>query len=171
MIEGMAHITVKTGDVEGTARFYQKILGMVRVKGPAVDIPVAWMAPNSQSGDLIHIFQDPANLPAGEAASGNRPGSDNNGGGYAGHSSFDHFAVHASGYQEFRRRFREAGLDWREQLLAGTQRWQLFLYDPNGVMIELMFDGEREEGPGPDMSEERRFRPGEYFFTPHPDPA
>lgn len=80
-----------------------------------------------------------------------------------GSAAVDHFSVSASGFHQFRQRFADAGLDWREQLVPDTQRWQLFGYDPNGVMVELIFDGAAETGSAPDMSPGRRYEPGVSF--------
>ena len=57
-----------------------------------------------------------------------------------------------------------ARLDWREFLVPGTTLWQLFVYDPSGVQLELTFEGSAEAGPPPDMSEGRRYVAGESFF-------
>jgi hypothetical protein len=59
-----------------------------------------------------------------------------------------------------------AGLDWREFLVPGTSLWQLFVYDPSGVQLELTFNGDAEVGPPPDMSPGRRYVAGASFFAP-----
>ena len=50
-------------------------------------------------------------------------------------------------------------------LVPGTSLWQLFVYDPSGVQLELTFEGAVEAGPPPDMSEGRRYRAGQSFFV------
>jgi hypothetical protein len=58
-----------------------------------------------------------------------------------------------------------SGHDWREFLVPGTTLWQLFVYDPNGVQLELTFDGRIEEGASPDMSPGRGYVAGQSFFV------
>jgi hypothetical protein len=71
-----------------------------------------------------------------------------------------------TGYHAYVARFRAAGLDWREFLVPGTALWQLFVYDPSGVQLELTFEGGIEAGAPPDLSEGRVYRAGQSFFDP-----
>ncbi len=48
--------------------------------------------------------------------------------------------------------------------MPGTALWQLFVYDPSGVQIELTFDSTNETGPPPDLREGRRYVAGESFL-------
>ncbi len=153
MISGIAHIAIKTDDLDKTVRFYSEILNMVEVYRPPFKFAGVWMGHNGEGGDLIHVYTGKEAL-------------DEDGSAFAGSRAIDHFAVYAKGYQGFRQRFQDAGLDWKEQLVPDTERWQLFTYDPNGVMIELMFDGSQEEGSGPDMSPGRAYQPGVSFYQP-----
>ena len=153
MITGIAHIAIKTADLDQSVRFYREILNMVEVYRPPFRFPGVWMGHDGEGGDLIHLYTGKEAL-------------DEDGGAFTGSRAIDHFALYAKGYQGYRRRFLDAGLDWKEQLVPDTERWQLFTYDPNGVMIELMFDGSQEEGAGPDMSPTRAYQPGVSFYQP-----
>ena len=109
--------------------------------------------PTPMGSAIIHIYAGgPAMGPDGRAPTGS--------------GAIDHLSLSASGYHAFIERFRAAGLDWREFLVPGTSLWQLFIYDPSGVQLELTFEGRVESGPPPDMSEARRYRAGESFFRP-----
>jgi hypothetical protein len=50
--------------------------------------------------------------------------------------------------------------------VPGTHLWQLFVYDPNGVLLELTFDGQAEADPSPDLSLGRAYVAGDPFFNP-----
>ena len=55
-------------------------------------------------------------------------------------------------------------LPFREFLVPNTTIWQLFIYDPSGVQLELTFEGKIEKGPLPDMSDGSRYIAGMSFF-------
>ena len=58
-----------------------------------------------------------------------------------------------------------AGLPWREVIVPGTPLWQLFVFDPSGVQLEIIFDSRAEEGPEPDDTTPGvRYRPNEDYF-------
>jgi hypothetical protein len=63
-------------------------------------------------------------------------------------------------------RLEKHGLDWREYLVPGTTLWQIFTYDPNGVLLELTYDADAEAMPAPVIPEAKRSRPGVNFFDP-----
>ena len=80
---------------------------------------------------MIHLY-------AGDAA------LDPDGSLQKGTGAIDHVSVVCQGYSEFRERFRRFGLEWRENLVPTTPLWQLFVYDPNGVQLELTFHSAAE---------------------------
>jgi catechol 2,3-dioxygenase-like lactoylglutathione lyase family enzyme len=136
-IQNLLHISVKTADVPATVRFYCDLLGMIEVDRPAFDFPGAWLAtPPPAKGILIHLY-------GGETAL-NADGVVPTGGG-----AIDHVAITAVGFQEMREKITGSGKNWRQNIPPGTQIWQLFVRDPNGILIELTFDGGKEDGPGP----------------------
>ena len=72
------------------------------------------------------------------------------------------------GYSEFRERFRKFGLEWRENLVPATPLWQLFVYDPNGVQLELTFHAAAENEAAPVIAAQRLYRARERWFRPEP---
>jgi catechol 2,3-dioxygenase-like lactoylglutathione lyase family enzyme len=154
LITGLFHVAIKTNDLSATVDFYTKLLGLRQVARPDFGYPGAWLACPAPGGDaIIHIYAGGPAL----GADGRAP---------LGTSAIDHISIAAHGFHEFRERFRAAGRDWREFHVPGTTLWQLFVYDPSGVQLELTFDGDAEVGPPPDMSEARRYVAGASFFTP-----
>ena len=151
---GLFHVAIKTNDLAATVRFYCDVIGLKEANRPDFGYPGAWLACPVPGGDaIIHIY---AGGPAlGE--SGRAP---------VGTGAIDHVSVAAIGYHRLIERFRAHGLDWREFKVPGTSLWQLFVYDPSGVQLELTFDGDAEEGPEPDMSPGRRYEAGKSFFKP-----
>lgn len=149
-INGLLHVAIKTNDLEATIRFYRDVVGLTEVHRPDFGYPGAWLG-TADGAALIHIYAGgPALGDDGRAPSGT--------------AAIDHVSLTASGYDAFTQSFRARGLDWREFRVPGTSLWQLFIYDPSGVQLELTFDGAREAGPGPDMSPGRAYVAGRSFF-------
>jgi catechol 2,3-dioxygenase-like lactoylglutathione lyase family enzyme len=153
-VTGLFHVAIKTDDLAATRRFYLDVIGLCEVPRPDFGYPGAWIGVPQPGGQAImHIYAGgPALGPSGVAPKGT--------------AAIDHVSLTAVGYTDFVERFRAAGLDWREFLVPGTTLYQLFVYDPSGVMLELTFDGRVEGGDGPDMRPGRRYVAGEDFFTP-----
>jgi catechol 2,3-dioxygenase-like lactoylglutathione lyase family enzyme len=52
----------------------------------------------------------------------------------------DHVAFRATGLEETLARLRAEGVEFNERQVDGQGLYQLFLFDPNGIKIELNFD-------------------------------
>src|SRR6202008_1283676 len=96
---------------------------------------------------IIHIY-------AGGAA----PGAA--GGWPRGAAAGGHISLSCCGYCDDIARRRRAGLPFREFIVPGTTLWQLFVYDPSGVQLELTFEGAVEGGELPDLSPGRAYVAG-----------
>jgi catechol 2,3-dioxygenase-like lactoylglutathione lyase family enzyme len=150
---GLFHLAIKTADLEATRAFWLGVIGLREVPRPDFGFPGAWLAcPQPGGAAIIHVYAGgPAMGASGEVARGT--------------AAIDHVSLACSGYHAYVARLRAAGLDWREFLVPGTSLWQLFVYDPSGVQLELTFEGSAESGPPPDMSPQRVYRAGVSFFT------
>ena len=151
-VTGLFHIAIKTDQLATTVDFYVQIIGLQTIERPDFGYPGAWLA-TAEGDAIIHIYAGgPALGPSGEVPKGT--------------AAIDHVSLTATGFHEFRERIASFGLDWREFIVPGTSLWQLFVYDPSGVQLELTFDGRIEDGPEPNMSERRVYQPGVSFFNP-----
>jgi len=148
------HIALRTGDLDASVRFYTDVLGMIVADRPPIGFPGAWLKPAQPGADaMIHLY-------AGDAAL-EPDGSLQHGSG-----AIDHVSVACQGYSGFRDRFRKFGLDWRENLVPKTPLWQLFVYDPNGVQLELTFHAVAEDEPVPVIAPDRLYSARERWFRP-----
>jgi catechol 2,3-dioxygenase-like lactoylglutathione lyase family enzyme len=156
---GLFHLAIKTADLDRTRAFWVGVMGLREVARPDFGYPGAWLACGQPGGQaIVHIYAGgPALGDDGRVA----PGT----------GAIDHVSLACAGYHAYRARFAEAGLDWREFLVPGTTLWQLFVYDPSGVQLELTFEGACEAGAPPDMSPERCYRAGTSFFDAARYPA
>ncbi len=149
-VSGLLHVAIKTADLAATVQFYTDVIGLVPAPRPDFGYPGAWLAvPGGEA--IVHIY-----------AGGPALGSD--GRVVPGSAAIDHISLTASDYHGYIARLRERGIDWREFVVPGTTLWQIFVYDPSGVQLELTFDGRRESGPPPDLSDGRRYVAGRSFF-------
>jgi hypothetical protein len=70
-----------------------------------------------------------------------------------------------SGFDLLRQRFRQLGLDWREQCNP-NRPYQLFVFDPSGVLLELTADPATEPEP-PQATPGKQYRAGHRdWFVP-----
>jgi catechol 2,3-dioxygenase-like lactoylglutathione lyase family enzyme len=151
VITGLMHIAIKTNDLDATVEFYTKVLGLKLAARPAFDFPGAWIAVPTPIGEaIIHIYAGGPAL----GADGRTPW---------GTGAIDHISITAVGWDDCLARLKAHGLEWREAVVPGTSLWQIFVHDPSGVMLEITFNGEAEDRPTPDISNERCYRAGIPF--------
>ena len=153
-VTGLLHVLVKTNDLAQTLAFYKGILGMREAPRPPFGFPGAWLACPTANGELvIHVW-----------AGG--PGMGKDGVAPLGTATIDHVSLSAVGYKGFQAKFRKAGLAWREFVIPNTTLFQLFVYDPSGVQIELTFDIGAEPSYDTNIEPPYRYSAGEAFFDP-----
>ncbi len=127
----LEHYLVLSDDIDGTRDFYCDVLGMREGFRPKLGFPGYWL----YVGDVpsIHIAEwksyevwtKEVGIPISSRA--------------ASTGAVDHIAFNASGFDEIRARLQARGIEISENLLDEIGLRQLFIYDPNGVPIELNF--------------------------------
>jgi catechol 2,3-dioxygenase-like lactoylglutathione lyase family enzyme len=154
LVSRIFHVAIKTADLEATIAFYTRVMGLVVYRRPDFDFQGAWLAPAVAGAEaILHVY-------AGDAARGA------DGRFESGTAAIDHVSLNAQGFAEQRDRFLRLGLPYRENVVPGLPFWQLFVYDPNGVMLELTYHAEAEGGVPPSIPAELQYRPREVFFSP-----
>jgi len=151
-VTGLFHVLIKTNDLEQTLKFHKGILGLREAPRPDFGQKEAWLACSTPVGEqIIHIWAEgPGMGPTGVTPYGT--------------ATIDHVSLMAVGHKAFRERFKKAKLDWREFIIPNTTYWQLFVYDPSGVQMELTFDEGNESGPHGPITPGHQYHPGENFF-------
>jgi catechol 2,3-dioxygenase-like lactoylglutathione lyase family enzyme len=151
-LHGLFHIAIKTSDLEATRAFWRDVIGLREIARPDFGFPGAWLACPQPGGQaIIHVYAGgPALGPSGTAPRGS--------------AAIDHISLSCSGYRDYAARFRRAGLPFREFIVPGTTLWQLFVYDPSGVLLELTFEGSVEGDELPDVSPGRAYVAGANFY-------
>jgi catechol 2,3-dioxygenase-like lactoylglutathione lyase family enzyme len=151
-ISHLYHVAIKSNALDLSIRFYEEVLGFARVKRPEFRHRGAWLAVDGEA-PIIHLYE------AGPGVADGQPTP-------VGSAAIDHVSIFASGFQDFIARFQANGLNWREFDIPSAGLYQLFVYDPSGVMLELTFDAAAEAGPKPDMRPGKGWRADENFFVP-----
>ncbi len=113
---------------------------------PPFDFPGSWLNIGST---MVHVM-------AGKAA------YDRNNRFTPGSAAVDHISINAEGFDAYRERFRRHGLDWREFAIPSAGIMQLFVKDPNGVLIELTFAQAQEPPDAKGYDATRRYDPGQF---------
>jgi hypothetical protein len=57
-----------------------------------------------------------------------------------------HVAFASSGFDGMKRRLESKGMAYESRQVPGGDLWQIFVDDPNGVMIELNYEAAKEQG-------------------------
>ena len=133
------HFLVQTEDMEKTKDWYVDILGMRAGDHPDFKFPVYWLYIGDK--DVLHIAQ------GGKNTSANRKK-------YLGQQSeaiygsgvVDHIAFHANGLRETIAHLQAHNIEFNQRQVDDQGLYQLFMFDPNGIKVELNFDAAEAKG-------------------------
>ncbi|NWB86901.1 VOC family protein [Pseudomonas gingeri] len=129
-IQHLDHFTLRTAKVEETVAFFRDAIGLEEGWRPAFPFPGSWLY--SAGRPLLHI----ANLESCgaelDAYLGTRAVA-------AGSGALDHVAFRCSDLQGHRQRLLSLGLHFSERVVPELLEHQVFVEDPNGITVELIF--------------------------------
>ena len=131
------HYTLRTRSPEATVHFYTTVLGLKEGWRPAFNFPGHWLyIGETPVVHIITLTDDESKVRGyvGERKDG--PGS----------GSLDHIAFRCQGLSATQDRLVGLGVNFRERVVSNLEQHQLFLEDPNGVHIELVFDASESTG-------------------------
>ena len=132
------HFSIRTTDLAATRRFYETVLGLTVGPRPDFPFPGVWMYAGdhgSAANAVVHIIGMDPNDPQGlKAYLGDRDV-----GSLRGSGAVDHVAFFSDGLATMLAHLRGLGLAARERTVPSLGLHQLFLDDPNGVVIELNY--------------------------------
>ena len=116
------HYNVSTRKLQETVKFYESVLGLVNGPRPPFNFPGAWLY--SDGHPVLHLNDiSPTDREQ-------RPDS----------GVIDHVAFGSRGFEAMKQHLAKSGVPFRVNQVPNSRRWQIFLTDPNNVMIELNFD-------------------------------
>jgi len=125
------HYNVSTRKLGDTIRFYEEVLGLTNGPRPPFNFPGAWLY--SAGHPVLHLNDISSTDRQQPADSG----------------VIDHVAFGSRGFEAINQHLTGRGVSFRVNQVPNSRRWQIFLTDPNNVMIELNFDVANEESKSP----------------------
>ena len=127
-LEALEHYTVNCADLAAARDFYRDVLGLEEGFRPDLGFAGHWL----YCGDVpvVHLLGRDGALPENRGA---EQGGDT--------GSFDHIAFRGRDAQAMIVRLKAHGVAFRENRIAEIKLHQLFVRDPNGVVVEMNFRG------------------------------
>lgn len=138
MALSLNHFSIRTRDLHATRAFYVDLLGLEIGPRPDFPFPGLWLYQGptaAYANAAVHVIGlDPADPSGLQGYLGDRDESSLHGSG-----AVDHVAFFATDLPAMMARLRSAGVAWRERAVPGLGLHQVFLDDPNGVVVELNY--------------------------------
>ena len=143
------HYLVAADDMERTRDWYRDVLGMQEGWHPDFGFPVYWMYLDGV--DVVHIGRSAKHASDNQKTYLGRLAQDSG----AGTGAVDHIAFRARGLRETMAHLRKHKVEFNERRANGQALYQLFMYDPNGIKVELNFDAAEAQGIEPQITAEK----------------
>ena len=121
------HFNIRTRKLTDTVRFYESVLGLEKGPRPDFAFPGAWMY--SEGKAVVHLVDISATDEPQKPDSG----------------VVHHVAFVSTGFDGMSQRLKSRGMPFEARQVPGGELWQIFVNDPNGVMIELNFEAAKEQ--------------------------
>lgn len=120
------HFNIRTRKLSDTVRFYEDILGLEKGARPNFAFPGAWMY--SEGKPVVHLVDISRTDEVQKPDSG----------------VVHHVAFLSRGFSDMAHRLKSKGMPFDQRQVPGGDLWQIFVRDPNGVMIELNYEAAKE---------------------------
>jgi len=145
LISHIEHFLVASDDIDATRDWYARVLGMKSGPHPDFGFPVHWMYVGGI--DIVHI--GPSARQANEIQKKflGRTSQDTG----AGTGAIDHIAFRATGLRGMLEHLRKEKIAFTQRRANGQALFQLFLFDPNGIKVELNFPNAEAQGMQADV--------------------
>jgi catechol 2,3-dioxygenase-like lactoylglutathione lyase family enzyme len=120
------HFNLRTRKLAETVHFYEDILGLENGARPNFDFPGAWMY--SEGKAVVHLV---------DIAPTDEPQKPDSG-------VVHHVAFVSRGFKAMKQRLQKLGVEFDTREVPGGALWQIFITDPNGVVVELNYEMAKE---------------------------
>jgi catechol 2,3-dioxygenase-like lactoylglutathione lyase family enzyme len=126
------HFLVQTESIEKTRDWYVRVLGLSVGPNPDFKFPVCWLYLGDR--DVIHITEGGANVSENRKKYVGQESTAVRGTGVV-----DHIAFRATGLRAMLEHLHAEKIDFKQRQVSDQGLYQLFLFDPNGIKIELNY--------------------------------
>jgi catechol 2,3-dioxygenase-like lactoylglutathione lyase family enzyme len=120
------HFNIRTRKLADTVHFYENVMGLEKGPRPNFAFPGAWMY--SEGKAVVHIV---------DISKTDEPQKPDSG-------VVHHVAFVSSGFDGMKQRLESKGMPFDARQVPGGELWQIFVNDPNGVLIELNYEAAKE---------------------------
>jgi len=122
------HFNIRTRRLADTIRFYEDILGLTNGERPDFNFPGAWLYSDGRA--VVHLVDISPTTEQQKPDSG----------------VVHHVAFASRDFAGMKNRLQSEGMAFDVRQVPGGELWQIFVRDPNGVMIELNYEAASEQG-------------------------
>ena len=144
-VSHLEHFLIQCADIEATASWYVRVLGLRDGDHPDFKIPVKWLYAGDR--DIIHITEGGGNVSENRMRYLGQQST-----ALAGTGVIDHVAFRCSGLKEMMAHLKQAGVPFKTRRVDDQGLFQIFLFDPNDVKVELNYDGAEAVGIEPELT-------------------
>jgi catechol 2,3-dioxygenase-like lactoylglutathione lyase family enzyme len=121
------HFNIRTRQLGATVSFYEEFLGLKSGDRPNFSFPGAWLY--SEGRPVVHVVD------ISQTSEQQKPDS----------GVVHHVAFASRDFKGMKQRLQSKGLEFESREVPGGDLWQIFVRDPNGVMIELNYETAKEQ--------------------------
>jgi catechol 2,3-dioxygenase-like lactoylglutathione lyase family enzyme len=121
------HFNIRTRKLGDTVRFYEEVLDLKNGDRPNFPFPGAWMY--SEGKPVVHLVD------ISKTDEQQKPDS----------GVVHHVAFASRGFADMKARLTSKNLPFDVREVPGVEVWQIFVTDPNGVMLELNYEMSKEQ--------------------------
>jgi catechol 2,3-dioxygenase-like lactoylglutathione lyase family enzyme len=112
------HVSVLTSNLDASVKFYEDVIGLKTGFRPQMDFGGAWLYDGARA--VIHLIVRDEFTQQDTGA-------------------LDHIAFNCTGVDEYKKSLDAKGIDYQSNYLPDIKLTQMFMKDPEGVLIELNF--------------------------------
>ena len=132
-VSRLEHVNIRCNRLAATRAFYIDIIGLSDGARPDFPFRGAWLYCGATA--VVHLVEaadHPGSWTGTLEKEASSPAGDT--------GAFDHVAFHGEDFEDMKAKLEAAGLKFRHRVVPGTGLKQIFVPDPEGVMVELNFD-------------------------------
>ncbi len=143
-VSHLEHFLIQSADLKATRDWYVDVLGFTEGPHPDFKFPVVWLYLGDK--DVVHVTEGGKNVSANRKAYLGQQSDATEGSGV-----IDHMAFRCTGLRAMMEHLSGRKVEFRQRMVSDQGLFQLFLFDPNGIKVELNFSNAEAQGITPEL--------------------